>query len=258
MIRARMKDFIRKEDPNPEIISLEERRQYEELRAAGQREEAMTEEDFRIDVLGSPKSPWNQSAARVFTRFFIDENDFPPTLEVHTAIRNAVTAHIETIIRRYKQSHKSQPERLLYRSMDRRQSRKYKVSASYFLFSSPDSLPITSFSIDAVVLPMPSSPYEGRFPCSNTSVSTGCPATILSAKIALTIRFSTVSARLGGGQPAWSHGCGCSIPSTTSSGEKALVLTPERSPGFARQQTGKVLIPNSSPAFRPTHMTLSG
>ncbi|KAJ7021351.1 hypothetical protein C8F04DRAFT_959921 [Mycena alexandri] len=87
----------------------------------------MTEEDFRIDVLGSPKSPWNQSAARVFTRFFIDENDFPPTLEVHTAIRNAVTAHIETIIRRYKQSHKSQPERLLYRSMDRRQSRKYKL-----------------------------------------------------------------------------------------------------------------------------------
>ncbi|KAJ7898763.1 hypothetical protein B0H13DRAFT_1623025 [Mycena leptocephala] len=106
-------------------VTVEDRLEYERASVPGT--EATSGDYFRIDILGTPNSPWNKSAARVFTSFTIDQNSLPNTTEMFDAIRRAFTTHLETIIRRYKDSLKSQNERACRAALDRRQSRKYEL-----------------------------------------------------------------------------------------------------------------------------------
>ncbi|KAJ7601356.1 hypothetical protein DFH06DRAFT_1026347, partial [Mycena polygramma] len=85
------------------------------------------EDYFRFDILGTPHSPWNKSAVRVFADFIIERNAFPNSVEMFDAICKAFTTHLETIMRRYKDCAKSQAERLRHAALDRQQSRKYEL-----------------------------------------------------------------------------------------------------------------------------------
>ncbi|KAJ7078370.1 hypothetical protein C8R43DRAFT_910409, partial [Mycena crocata] len=83
--------------------------------------------NFRVDVMGTNRSQWNKSAARVFSEITIRRWHLPNTFQLFHAIYDAFSTHLETIIRRYKHSIMSKPDRLLRESADRRQTRKYQV-----------------------------------------------------------------------------------------------------------------------------------
>ncbi|KAJ7430007.1 hypothetical protein B0H11DRAFT_1649308, partial [Mycena galericulata] len=89
--------------------------------------EATTEADFRFDIEGSPNSPWNKSAARVFADFTIRQLCLPNTFDTFEALRRAFTSHLETIIRRYKKSLMSKREQRSLETVKRRQTRKYQL-----------------------------------------------------------------------------------------------------------------------------------
>ncbi|KAJ7429043.1 hypothetical protein B0H11DRAFT_1770383 [Mycena galericulata] len=91
------------------------------------RPEATSAHSFRYDVQGTPHSPWNKSAARVFADAVIQKNGLPNTVEMFDALQRAFTAHLETIIRRYRSSLKSPASRAHAKSIDRRQTRKYTL-----------------------------------------------------------------------------------------------------------------------------------
>jgi hypothetical protein len=89
-----------------------------------------TPADFMIDIGGLPRSPWNVSAARVFTDHFIgkmgyNENDVP---EMRKEIENAFTSRIKSLKSRHKRLGLSQAERAVERSRHARRQRKYQVS----------------------------------------------------------------------------------------------------------------------------------
>ncbi|KAJ7041256.1 hypothetical protein C8F04DRAFT_1304069, partial [Mycena alexandri] len=89
--------------------------------------EATSARYFRFDVLGTPSSPWNKSATRVFAKLAIRQLALPNSYEMVQAIMKAFTAHLCTIMRRYKLSLKSTPERIQIKSLGRRQARKYQL-----------------------------------------------------------------------------------------------------------------------------------
>ncbi|KAJ6450339.1 hypothetical protein C8R47DRAFT_998918 [Mycena vitilis] len=89
--------------------------------------EATSEDYFRFDVLGTPGSAWNKSAARVFADFTIRQLCLPNTVQMFQALQRAFKSHLETIIRRYKASLKPHAEHLLFQSLSRRQVRKYQL-----------------------------------------------------------------------------------------------------------------------------------
>ncbi|KAJ7017000.1 hypothetical protein C8F04DRAFT_980230 [Mycena alexandri] len=89
--------------------------------------EATSARYFRFDVLGTASSPWNKSAARVFAKLAIRQLSLPNSYEMVQAIKKAFTAHLRTIMRRYKLSLKSRPERMQMKSLGRRQARKYQL-----------------------------------------------------------------------------------------------------------------------------------
>ncbi|KAJ7627895.1 hypothetical protein B0H17DRAFT_963108 [Mycena rosella] len=111
-------------------VSPDERQTYEEeavLPNNGHIREATSEHDFRFDVLGTPNSPWNKSAVRIFADFTIHQLCLPNTIEMFNGIRGAFTAHLETIIRRYKHAQLPQAEQACIESEQRRHSRKYQL-----------------------------------------------------------------------------------------------------------------------------------
>ncbi|KAJ7877686.1 hypothetical protein B0H13DRAFT_1570562, partial [Mycena leptocephala] len=82
---------------------------------------------FRFDILGTPHSAWNKSAARVFADFTIRRLCLPNTTEMFQAVCQAFSAHLETIIRKYKVSLKPRAEQLRLQAHSRRRVRKYEL-----------------------------------------------------------------------------------------------------------------------------------
>ncbi|KAJ7444118.1 hypothetical protein B0H11DRAFT_1747655, partial [Mycena galericulata] len=82
---------------------------------------------FRFDIGSTRSSPWNKSAARVFADLTIRQLGLPNTVEMYEAIRHAFTAHLDTIIRRHKESLKPGPQQAQHKSKHRRQTRKYEL-----------------------------------------------------------------------------------------------------------------------------------
>lgn len=56
-----------------------------------------TESSFRIDLLGTPHSPWNQSAARVFCSSFIRFHHLSHSSATITDITNAFYTRVKTL-----------------------------------------------------------------------------------------------------------------------------------------------------------------
>jgi hypothetical protein len=90
-----------------------------------------TPADFMIDVAGTPRSPWNISAARVFTDHFIEKMECSDTPEMRKKIENAFTNRIRSLRSRRKKEGLPQAERAIERSRHARRQRKYQVSISF-------------------------------------------------------------------------------------------------------------------------------
>ncbi|KAJ7716538.1 hypothetical protein B0H16DRAFT_1338941 [Mycena metata] len=88
-------------------VSVEELSEFEQ-----DTREATTAHYFRFDVLGTPNSSWNKSAARVFAKSAIRQLALPNSYEMVQAIKKAFTAHLQ---------------RIQIKSLGRRQARKYQV-----------------------------------------------------------------------------------------------------------------------------------
>jgi hypothetical protein len=130
------------------MVSADERLRYETIVKQPMvdgipRSEATTEEDFKFDVEGTRNSPWNKSAGRVFTQIAMREVGLPRTYETLNSLQHAFTSHLDTIIRRYKNSQKPLPIQLQAKSKTRRQNRQYQVSLAPL---SPKISPNSPFS----------------------------------------------------------------------------------------------------------------
>ena len=87
-----------------------------------------TAADFMIDVAGLPRSPWNISAARIFTDHFIWKMEYNDTSEMRKRIENAFTNRIRSLKSRRKKEGLPQAERAIERSKHARRQRKYQVN----------------------------------------------------------------------------------------------------------------------------------
>ena len=92
-----------------------------------------TPADFMIDIAGLPRSPWNVSAARIFTDHFIQKMKYNDTPEMRKTIENAFTNRIRSLKSRRKKEGLPQAERAVERSKHARRQRKYQVYLSVLL-----------------------------------------------------------------------------------------------------------------------------
>jgi hypothetical protein len=89
--------------------------------------EATSEENFCFNVLGTARSPWNKSAARIFAGLAIRQLVLPNNLEIFNAISKAFETYLESIIRRYKTSLKTAEDQARLHSKLSQHGRKYQV-----------------------------------------------------------------------------------------------------------------------------------
>src|SRR5258708_7566974 len=84
-----------------------------------------TPANFMIDVAGLPRSPWNISAARVFTDHFIQKMEYNDAPEMQEAIEKAFTNRVRSLKSRHKKKGLPQAERAVEKSQHARRQRKY-------------------------------------------------------------------------------------------------------------------------------------
>ncbi|KAJ7198717.1 hypothetical protein GGX14DRAFT_664823 [Mycena pura] len=99
-VRCYLKELIPKPDQTTPAVSEQERKEYADKVASGRcSEEAVTLENYRIDLGSTSNSPWNQSAGRVLVPYFVEKSglslDDHPGL--HTMIIRAFSSHIDSI-----------------------------------------------------------------------------------------------------------------------------------------------------------------
>ncbi|KAJ7192142.1 hypothetical protein C8J57DRAFT_1109805 [Mycena rebaudengoi] len=112
MVHTHLETFIPWQAQIVPNVPPEERHAYEHkiIQPQNIHLEAVSGQDFRFDILGTPSSPWNKSAARVFANLAIQQLCLPDTVEMFKAIRRGFTQYLDTIIRRYKVSLKTSSE----------------------------------------------------------------------------------------------------------------------------------------------------
>ncbi|KAJ7872355.1 hypothetical protein B0H14DRAFT_2502796 [Mycena olivaceomarginata] len=129
MVHKHLDELIPKIAQIVPLVTREECALYEAqiLLPHNSRLEATSKENFRFDVQGTPRSPWNKSAARVFSHFTIQQLGLPNSLEMFNAITKAFETYVDHIIRRYKLSLKTAEEQALERSKHSKYGRKYQL-----------------------------------------------------------------------------------------------------------------------------------
>src|ERR1700754_3674533 len=70
-----------------------------------------TATDFMIDIAGTPKSPWNTSAARVFTSYIIEKMIYDDIEETRKAIEKAFYTRFKSLKSSHNKDRFSQAER---------------------------------------------------------------------------------------------------------------------------------------------------
>src|ERR1700743_1675183 len=118
------------------LVTTEERVHYEAqiLLPNNLRLQATSEDNFRFDVLGTPKSAWNKSAARIFAGLAIRQLILPNNLQMFNAISKAFQTYLYSIIRRYKISLKSAEQKAHIRSNFAHYGWKYQVCILQYKF----------------------------------------------------------------------------------------------------------------------------
>ena len=85
-----------------------------------------------VDLMGGPKSPWNVSAGRVFTDYFIEKTGRDDTPEMRKAVEKAFTNRVKSLKSHWKRDALSQTAKAAERSKHSQKQRKYQVCLQYF------------------------------------------------------------------------------------------------------------------------------
>jgi hypothetical protein len=91
-----------------------------------------TAADFMVDVAGTPKSPWNVSAGRVFTGYIIEKMGYDDVEETRKAIEKAFYTRFKSLKLLYNKGGLSQAEKAAEKSKHSRYQRKYQVIVTSF------------------------------------------------------------------------------------------------------------------------------
>ncbi|KAI9436770.1 hypothetical protein BJY52DRAFT_1130363, partial [Lactarius psammicola] len=86
-----------------------------------------TAADFMVDLVGGPKSPWNVSAGRVFTDYFIEKTGRDDMPEMRKAVEKAFTNRVKSLKSQWKKDALSQTAKAAERSKHSRKQRKYQL-----------------------------------------------------------------------------------------------------------------------------------
>lgn len=86
-------------------------------------------ENFKIDLLGNPRSPWNKSAAAVFAKDFISYHAAIPDndADIFDEVMNVFLTRVKSLHLAYRDRLKSQELKNKIRQRARRNGRKYSV-----------------------------------------------------------------------------------------------------------------------------------
>ena len=94
-----------------------------------------TIEDFKIDLLGAPRSPWNKSAAKIFCQDFIRHYGLEPTIALVEDIEGAFHTRIKSLKDKLKRHRVNSPESCQETQKNRRRVRKSLVTIlSHFVY----------------------------------------------------------------------------------------------------------------------------
>jgi hypothetical protein len=86
-----------------------------------------TTTDFMVDVAGTPRSPWNVSASRVFANYMVEKMGYDDTEETRKAIEKAFSTRIKSLRLCYKRDMLSPANKTAAKSEHSRYQRKYQV-----------------------------------------------------------------------------------------------------------------------------------
>lgn len=86
-------------------------------------------DNFRIDIMGSPHSPWNQSAARVFGMEFLRRHNLPYS-DIFK-VENAFYTRVKTLVADYKKVAAGAAKVAQAARDQRHRARKLKVCTSF-------------------------------------------------------------------------------------------------------------------------------
>ncbi|KAH9015826.1 hypothetical protein EDB85DRAFT_2156367 [Lactarius pseudohatsudake] len=86
-----------------------------------------TAADFMVDLAGGSKSPWNVSAGRVFTDYFIEKTGRDDMPEMRKAVEKAFTNRVKSLKSQWKKDALSQTAKAAERSKLSRKQRKYQL-----------------------------------------------------------------------------------------------------------------------------------
>lgn len=85
-----------------------------------------------IDVVGTPKSPWNVSAGRAFTSYLIEKMGYDDVEEMRKIIETAFFTRVKGLKSLYNRDLRSQVEKSAEKSKHSRHQRKYQVGVISF------------------------------------------------------------------------------------------------------------------------------
>ncbi|KAJ7342317.1 hypothetical protein DFH08DRAFT_703827 [Mycena albidolilacea] len=133
MVHKHLDELISKIAQIVPLVTQEECALYEAqiLLPHNSRLEATSKENFQFDVQGTPRPPWNKSAACVFSYLTIQQLGLLNSLEMFNAITKAFETYVDHIIRRYKLSLKTAEEQALEHSKHSKYGRKYRKELKY-------------------------------------------------------------------------------------------------------------------------------
>jgi hypothetical protein len=128
-IRKHMKTMIHKDDWLKDVIDEQELHNWNP-----EIQECCTAEDFKLHLKGTPCSPWNSSATRVFAGHFLQNHSeiYPDVWAVRRMVLKKTQAYIKSLIRAYRQSNRGGVLQLADKQAKNRRERKSTVSPSKF------------------------------------------------------------------------------------------------------------------------------
>jgi hypothetical protein len=120
-----MKELIRKEDWLKELVN-----DYDINSWNSEVKECCTVDQFRLHFNGTPRSPWNFSAARVFTDHFLRTHPeiYPDVWAVRRMVLKKTQAHIKSLIRSFHDKDRGDNVKLAAKREKNRRERKTNVS----------------------------------------------------------------------------------------------------------------------------------
>ncbi|KAI0312352.1 hypothetical protein OF83DRAFT_1176721 [Amylostereum chailletii] len=115
-------------EPFGPMVTDEELAEFTQLWELSQSVYACMMERFQIDIQGTPKSPWNVSAGRIFTKHVIAKFHFLDDSEVRQKIQEVFSTRVKSLRKEWMDTQKNPSERVVDTVEHRHWSRKEGVS----------------------------------------------------------------------------------------------------------------------------------